>query len=207
MLIVFVVVLLFFIGPLDPISDARLPLIYVIYGATGSKSATNVLVSLVAVILFFALFNIFASVSRLVWVFATDKGLPFSDFFAYVSRHPINFTVTSALIYILSHLIPLAAHVYITIQAFPQTRFFIAQQGLSPPVCKPNLALLSFHSFSGSFEFPTLFLELYYVMVFFSAVLSSIYLYNLRLDLLPIRQLEKQHTHETHLLRGLFKQH
>jgi choline transport protein len=88
MLVVFVVVLLFFIGPLDAISDAPLPLIYVIYGATGSKSATNVLVSLVAVLVFFALFNAIASVSRLIWVFATDKGLPFSDFFAYVSLHP-----------------------------------------------------------------------------------------------------------------------
>jgi hypothetical protein len=85
MLLVFVVVLLFYIGPLDAISTAPLPLIYVIYGATGSKAATNILISLVAVILFFALFNIFASVSRLVWVFASDKGLPFSNFFAYVS--------------------------------------------------------------------------------------------------------------------------
>jgi choline transport protein len=88
MLVVFAVVLLFFIGPLDAISDAPLPLVYVIYGATGSKSATNVLVSLIAVIVFFALFNAIASVSRLIWVFATDKGLPFSEFFAYVSRYP-----------------------------------------------------------------------------------------------------------------------
>jgi choline transport protein len=95
MLLVFVTVLLFYIGPLDAISTAPLPLIYVIYGATGSKSATNVLISLVAVILFFALFNIFASVSRLVWVFARDKGLPFSDFFAYVSYDPLSLFLTS----------------------------------------------------------------------------------------------------------------
>ncbi|KAF1954363.1 amino acid transporter [Byssothecium circinans] len=87
MLFVFVIVLLFFIGPLDEeIVTAPLPLIYVIYRATGSKAATNAMVSLVAVIVFFALFNIFASVSRLVWVFARDNGLPFSNFFAYV--HP-----------------------------------------------------------------------------------------------------------------------
>ena len=33
-----------------------------------------------------SLLNIFASVSRLVWAFARDKGLPFSNFFSYV--HP-----------------------------------------------------------------------------------------------------------------------
>lgn len=87
MLFIFVIVLLFYIGPLDDeITLAPLPLIYVIFRATGSKPATNALVALVAVILFFALFNIFASVSRLVWIFARDNGLPFSNFFSYVSR-------------------------------------------------------------------------------------------------------------------------
>lgn len=89
MLFVFVLVLLFFLGPLtDEVTTAPLPLIYVIYGATKSRAATNILVSLIAVIIFLALFNIFASVSRLVWVFARDNGLPFSNFFAYVRRSP-----------------------------------------------------------------------------------------------------------------------
>lgn len=86
LLIAFIIVLLFFVGPLDQIpSGAPLPLIYVIYNATGSRAATNTLVALIAVIFFFCLFNIFASVSRLVWVFARDNGLPFSNFFSYVS--------------------------------------------------------------------------------------------------------------------------
>jgi choline transport protein len=86
MLFIFVVILLFYMGPLDKIpASAPLPLIYVIHNATGSTAATNILVSLVAVITFFALFNVLASVSRLVWAFAGDKGLPFSEFFAYVS--------------------------------------------------------------------------------------------------------------------------
>jgi hypothetical protein len=84
MLFIFVLVLLFYIGPLEDIVDTPLPLIYVIYGATASKPVTNIMISLVAVIIFFALFNIFASVSRLVWAFARDQGLPFSTFFAYV---------------------------------------------------------------------------------------------------------------------------
>ncbi|KAF2472765.1 amino acid transporter [Lindgomyces ingoldianus] len=86
MMFIFVTVLLFYIGPLDPLYSSPLPLLQVLYGATGSKAATNTLVSLICVIMFFALFNIFASVSRLVWVFARDKGLPFHNFFSYV--HP-----------------------------------------------------------------------------------------------------------------------
>lgn len=85
MLFVFVLVLLFYLGPLDDtVISAPLPLIYVLYGATGSKAATNTLIALISFIIFFALFNVFASVSRLVWVFAKDNGLPFSDILAYV---------------------------------------------------------------------------------------------------------------------------
>ncbi|KAK1622153.1 amino acid/polyamine transporter I [Colletotrichum phormii] len=85
MLFAFVTILLFFIGPLEDLSTAPLPLIYVTYNATGSKVASNALVSLVAVIIFFASFNMLASVSRLVWMFASDKGLPFSRFFSHIN--------------------------------------------------------------------------------------------------------------------------
>lgn len=89
MLIVFVLVLLFYMGPLtEELSTAPLPLIYVLYGATGSKAATNALVALLALTFFVCLFNVFASVSRLIWVFARDNGVPFSKTFAYVSRNP-----------------------------------------------------------------------------------------------------------------------
>jgi choline transport protein len=85
---IFVVILLFYIGPLtEDITTAPLPLIYVVYRATGSVPATNAMIVLVMVIFFFCLFNIFASVSRLVWIFACDNGLPFSPFFAYVGIH------------------------------------------------------------------------------------------------------------------------
>lgn len=84
MLFIFVLVLLFFIGPLEEVTSAPLPLVYVLYGATESKPATNALVVLIALIFFCAMFNIFASVSRLIWAFAKDQGLPFSNFFAYV---------------------------------------------------------------------------------------------------------------------------
>ncbi|KAF6793771.1 LPXTG-domain-containing protein [Colletotrichum sojae] len=87
MLFVFVTVLLSYIGPLETTSTASLPLIYVVYHATGSKTAANTLVSLVAVVIFLALFNMLASVSRLVWAFAKDNGLPFSSFFSRVQPH------------------------------------------------------------------------------------------------------------------------
>ncbi|OHF02952.1 LPXTG-domain-containing protein [Colletotrichum orchidophilum] len=93
MLFVFVTILLFYVGPLDDIVTAPLPLIHVTYSATGSKGATNTLVALVAVIIFFASFNMLASVSRLAWMFASDKGLPFSRFFSLLDptfKLPIN---------------------------------------------------------------------------------------------------------------------
>ena len=90
MFVVFVLVLLFYLGPLtEEVTMAPLPLIYVLYGATGSKAATNALISLLALVFFISLFNVFASVSRLIWVFARDNGLPFSKFFAYV-RKPLH---------------------------------------------------------------------------------------------------------------------
>ncbi|KAH6656610.1 amino acid/polyamine transporter I [Truncatella angustata] len=95
MLFIFVVVLLFFIGPLNNVTTAPLPLIYVLYDATNSKPATNVLVIFISIIYFCAMFNIFASVSRLIWAFANDHGLPFSGFFAYV--HPTLQVPTNAL--------------------------------------------------------------------------------------------------------------
>jgi len=84
MLIVFATIVLFYMGPLDDIIATPLPILWVIYNITGSSVAANVLTTLIALIVFFALFNIFASVSRLIWVFARDNGLPFSEFFSYV---------------------------------------------------------------------------------------------------------------------------
>ncbi|KAI4591724.1 hypothetical protein KJ359_012646 [Pestalotiopsis sp. 9143b] len=95
MLTAFVVVLLFFLGPPDAVAGAPLPLIYVVYNATGSAPATNALVVLVGLVAYCAMFNVFASVSRLVWAFARDRGLPLSGFFAYV--HPTLGVPTRAL--------------------------------------------------------------------------------------------------------------
>lgn len=87
MLLAYIICLLFTIGDVDKVANTptKLPIIEVYYEATKSKGFTNVLVAMPAIVLFFTLFNAFASVSRLIWAFARDNGLPFSKFFAYVS--------------------------------------------------------------------------------------------------------------------------
>ena len=85
MLFAFAICLLFTVGKVDQVTNAAIPLIEVYYQATNSKPAATFLTMLPIIIVLFALFNIFASVSRLVWAFARDKGLPFSTFFSTVS--------------------------------------------------------------------------------------------------------------------------
>ncbi|OJJ55952.1 hypothetical protein ASPSYDRAFT_182877 [Aspergillus sydowii CBS 593.65] len=60
------------------------PIITIAYQATGSKTATYVLMAMGMLPGWIALFNGLASVTRLAWAFARDNGLPFSDFFALV---------------------------------------------------------------------------------------------------------------------------
>ncbi|KAH7360368.1 amino acid/polyamine transporter I [Rhexocercosporidium sp. MPI-PUGE-AT-0058] len=84
----FMVAVMFCIGDVDQVTNTPtlLPIIEVYYQATKSKPATNLLVFMIALVLFISLFNIFASVSRLAWSFARDNGLPFSKTFSYI--HP-----------------------------------------------------------------------------------------------------------------------
>ncbi|KAF2502854.1 amino acid transporter [Lophium mytilinum] len=91
----YVVCLLFTIGNIDKVTNTptALPIIEVYYEATGSKSATNLFIVMIAIIILIAFFNVFASVSRLVWAFSRDKGLPFSGFFGKVNtrlKMPLN---------------------------------------------------------------------------------------------------------------------
>jgi amino acid transporter len=83
----FIICLLFTIGDVDLVANSPtgLPIIEVYYQATTSKAATNFMVVMLAIIVFLAEFNIFASVSRLIWTFARDHGLPFSHVFSKVS--------------------------------------------------------------------------------------------------------------------------
>lgn len=87
MLFAFSICLLFMIGNVDLVTNtpSGVPLIEVYYLATKSKPAATFFTLMPVIILFVALFNIFASVSRLVWAFSRDKGFPFSKFFSRVS--------------------------------------------------------------------------------------------------------------------------
>jgi amino acid transporter len=87
MLFAFVICLLFTIGDVDRVisTPTGVPLIEVYYQATNSKGATTFLVLMPILIIMLAMFNVYASTSRLVWAFSKDKGLPFSKFFSTVS--------------------------------------------------------------------------------------------------------------------------
>jgi amino acid transporter len=82
----FAICILYCIGDIDTVtnSDTGLPLIEVYHLATGSKAVATVFIVAIAIVIFVALFNTFASVSRLTWAFARDHGLPFSRTFAKV---------------------------------------------------------------------------------------------------------------------------
>ncbi|KAL4779448.1 amino acid/polyamine transporter I [Aspergillus varians] len=60
------------------------PIIEIAYQATGSKSATYMLMATGMLPGWIAFFNGLASVTRLTWAFARDNGLPFSDFFVQI---------------------------------------------------------------------------------------------------------------------------
>lgn len=83
----FVILLLFTLG--DPLTTLETPtgypIIQILYGATGSHAGTIVLMVMLMFNGLVAMFSSLASVSRLTWAFARDKGLPFSGFLGYVS--------------------------------------------------------------------------------------------------------------------------
>ena len=82
----FIITVLFCIG--DPIAVSETltgyPIIQILYNSTGSTAATTVLMTFLIFIGVVAVFSSLASVSRLTWAFARDKGLPFSNFFGQV---------------------------------------------------------------------------------------------------------------------------
>ncbi|PSN70490.1 hypothetical protein BS50DRAFT_585901 [Corynespora cassiicola Philippines] len=89
----FMLTLAFSIGDPALVTTSPLPIIQVYYQATGSKPATNVLVSMLGIVFFISFFNVYASDARLLWAFARDNGLPFSAAVARVNatwKMPVN---------------------------------------------------------------------------------------------------------------------
>jgi len=87
----FAICLFFSIGDIDAVATTPtgLPMIEIYHQATNSKAVTNVFMVAIAIVICVALFNVLASVSRLTWAFARDRGLPFSNFFSQVSGNPL----------------------------------------------------------------------------------------------------------------------
>lgn len=81
-----IIALLFSIGDVEKALDSPTgyPIIEIFRQATGSIPVATAMMSAIIIVAFFATLGILASTSRLTWAFARDKGLPFSDFFAYV---------------------------------------------------------------------------------------------------------------------------
>jgi len=89
----YMITVLYTIGDVDVVAADPLPIIQVYYQATGSKAATNLFVVMFGIIIFISFFNVFASVSRLLWAFSQDNGLPLSPIFAKVNpklKTPLN---------------------------------------------------------------------------------------------------------------------
>ena len=82
----FIMVLLFFIG--NPMAALKTttgyPVIEIYLQATGSTAGATVLTCFMIVPLIISDFSVLASVTRLVWAFSRDNGLPFSSFFSVV---------------------------------------------------------------------------------------------------------------------------
>jgi choline transport protein len=87
----FIIAVLFYIG--DPVAASSTPtgypIIEILFQATNSNAATTVLMALIVAIGIVALFGTLASVSRLVWAFARDGGLPFGRVFTHVSKNDL----------------------------------------------------------------------------------------------------------------------
>lgn len=86
--LIFVIVLLFCTGNIE--RDLNTPtgyaIIEIFYQTTGSVRAATAMQALIATIGLSSNLAVVASVSRLTWAFARDGGLPYSSFFAHVSK-------------------------------------------------------------------------------------------------------------------------
>lgn len=110
MALAFMITILFCLGDLETAleSPTGYPIYAVIMGATKSKAATTALMVFVFFNGLVSLFSSLASVSRLTWAFARDKGLPASNFLGRVHptlRIPLNALMLVSVIIVLIQLI------------------------------------------------------------------------------------------------------
>ena len=82
-----VITLCFTVGNVNAVltTPTGYPFIQIFYNNTQSYSATNVMTTVVIVVLTSAVISMIATSSRQLWSFARDGGLPFSRFLVIVS--------------------------------------------------------------------------------------------------------------------------
>lgn len=66
-------------------NETGFPIVGVFLQATNNQKAATAMLTAVIIVFTMNLFGIVASVSRLIWAFSRDKGLPFSGFFSHIT--------------------------------------------------------------------------------------------------------------------------
>lgn len=86
---VMLVTICFTLGDINNIlaSPTGYPFIQVFFNTTGSYAATNAMTAVLVVTLTASTITEVATASRQLWSFARDNGVPFADFFGYVSKN------------------------------------------------------------------------------------------------------------------------
>lgn len=94
----FLIAVLFSMGDLYVALGSRtgFPIIEIVYGATGSKLATSLMMSGIIFSAITSTWANLAAASRTTWAFSRDNGLPFSSFFARVRTQCRFQTLTSS---------------------------------------------------------------------------------------------------------------
>lgn len=110
MALLFMITILFCLGDLETAleSPTGYPIYAVVLGATKSKGATTALMVFVFFNGLVSLFSSLASVSRLTWAFARDKGLPASAWLGKVHptlRIPLNALILVSVVIVLIQII------------------------------------------------------------------------------------------------------
>lgn len=84
---VMLVTICFTLGDVDNVlaSATGYPFIQVFFNTTGSYAATNAMAAVLVITLTASTITEVATASRQLWSFARDRGVPFADFFGYVS--------------------------------------------------------------------------------------------------------------------------
>ncbi|KAL4739585.1 amino acid/polyamine transporter I [Aspergillus similis] len=113
---IMIITLCFTLGDVNNIleSPTGFPFIQIFYNTTQSYAATNTMTAILVITLTASTITEVATASRQLWSFARDKGLPFSEFFAYVTpgwNIPLNSVLVSLIVTVLLSLINIGSTV------------------------------------------------------------------------------------------------